>query len=114
MHNDQVSNAENPKMLPGWRNALPSSSRLASFKGFVNKSDYRTLFEGRKALQPNDPGYAESSSTKQSWREWAGDKLRRRGSYNSNVTSVEKLSLFPGWATRKYDTEKTEGTGSGE
>lgn len=114
MQNVQVSNAENPNMLPARRNAIPSSSRLASFKDFVNRSDYRTLFDGRKVLQPGDPGYVEGNSSKQSWREWAGDKLRRKGSLNSTATSVEKLSLFPGWATRKYDMDRKQGSEGGE
>jgi hypothetical protein len=39
----------------------------------------------------------------QGWKEWAGQKIRLRQN-EEETSSSERITLFPGWATRRYDT----------
>jgi len=93
-----------------WRPLLSSAAnKLQTFKGYLATKDPRPLSpasssssfqrgDGDPASCAADPG----SGTRQSWTQWAGDKLRRSGQpEGNNVNVVEKVSLFPGWAARR-------------
>lgn len=41
-----------------------------------------------------------AADRKQTWREWAGDKIRGKANNAGEIT--ERVSLFPGWASRSY------------
>lgn len=89
-------------MAPNWRSiAAASSSKLSSLKESLGQYDYHTLLEGRRTLIPGEPGYAEGVGMKQGWRDWAGEKMRRRNTQNVEPGS-EQIVMFPGWSTRRY------------
>lgn len=81
-------------MSSSWKYISSASSRLSSFRGYISRpasgasphsvSQDVTPVEGR-----------------QGWRAWAGSKIRSRGGGPSDP-GIESLSLFPGWAARKY------------
>ncbi|TFK88425.1 hypothetical protein K466DRAFT_575361 [Polyporus arcularius HHB13444] len=83
-------------MSPSWRSLASAASR--SVKGYISQ---RELKQGYPASSGRPQLTAEQNSEKQSWRQWAGQKLRR-GSQSEYDTSGDRLALFPGWATRRY------------
>ena len=85
------------EMAPSWRSLASAASR--SIKGYI--SQQRELKQGYPAARGQAQLGADPNSKKQSWSQWAGQKLRR-GSQSEYDTSGDKLSLFPGWATRRY------------
>jgi len=56
----------------------------------------------RRALKPGESGYVDGHTTTQSWGQWAGQKFRRSG---SDTTTMDEVTLFPGWASRCYVKE---------
>ncbi|KAI0695337.1 hypothetical protein C8T65DRAFT_665431 [Cerioporus squamosus] len=84
------------EMAPSWRSLASAASR--SIKGYISQ---RELKQGYPASRGQPQLAAEQNSERQSWRQWAGQKLRR-GSQSEYDTSGDRLSLFPGWATRRY------------
>lgn len=101
-----------------WRPFLSSAtSKLNNFKGYLASKDPRPLSSvsppsqrgsGDSSGHGTDPG----SGTRQSWTQWAGEKLRRAGQVQGdNGNAVEMVSLFPGWAARRLHTPSPgEGT----
>ncbi|RPD64162.1 hypothetical protein L227DRAFT_571731 [Lentinus tigrinus ALCF2SS1-6] len=85
------------EMAPSWRSLASAASR--SIKGYI--AQQRELKQGYPAARGQPQSGAEQNYKKQSWSQWAGQKLRR-GSQNEYDTSGDRLSLFPGWATRRY------------
>lgn len=80
-----------------------ASSRLSSFKGYIAQQDLKNSAPNQiQRLRPDSPGI---SGEKQSWRQWAGQKLTRRGSGNSTPKGNLRVALFPGWAARRYENE---------
>ena len=67
------------------------------------------VFFDRRATRPGEAGYMEGVQNKQSWKDWAGEKIKRRNSSMSNA--VERISMFPGWAVRRYHNKEKEGDG---
>ncbi|KDQ50737.1 hypothetical protein JAAARDRAFT_211560 [Jaapia argillacea MUCL 33604] len=86
------------------RSLLSSLSRIStsSVKSYLQQGDYRAVLPSslRRELRPGDPGYIDGGPRKQSWGQWANEKIRRSG--GSDRLAVEKISLFPGWATRRF------------
>lgn len=39
---------------------------------------------------------------RQSWRAWAGKKIRGKVKGNDSVGNTEVINVFPGWAARRY------------
>lgn len=85
----------------------PLSSRVSSFRNYLSQA----RADPRSALHTSgrDPrrGGAETppvdSSRTQSWGQWAGQKLKRITHGNEDdVANLEKVFVFPGWATRNY------------
>lgn len=70
-----------------------ASAASRSIKSYVASRDPR-----RPILVGRDTG--GEYETKQSWSQWAGQKLRQV--QGETTPSVESLSLFPGWATRRF------------
>ncbi|KAH9893538.1 hypothetical protein C8Q73DRAFT_697378 [Cubamyces lactineus] len=97
-------------MPPSWRSLASAASR--SIKGYI--AQQRELKQSYPASRgPAPPQAAESSSSsgsqkKQSWSQWAGQKLRR-GSQGEYDVSGDRLLLFPGWATRRYREPRRDG-----
>lgn len=93
-----------------WRPTLsnnPSSSRLSAVKGYISQRDFKSDF--KKIPNAVQRGVA-ADGTKQTWKEWAGQKISAvntmRGQGNSQ--NSERIALFPGWAARRY---RQDGTG---
>ena len=102
-----------------WRPLLSSAAnKLNTFKGYLASKDPRPLSPApltspqRGDGDPAGVGPDSGSGTRQSWTQWAGDKLRRSGQpQGNNVNFVEKVSLFPGWAARRlHSPSPGEGT----
>ncbi|KAI0832003.1 hypothetical protein BC628DRAFT_1407544 [Trametes gibbosa] len=84
-------------MPPSWRSLASSASR--SIKGYiVQQRELRQPHPAGLSLPPQD---RDTTPKKQSWGQWAGQKLRR-GSQSDYDLSGDRLSLFPGWAARRY------------
>ncbi|KAF9266708.1 hypothetical protein L218DRAFT_921296 [Marasmius fiardii PR-910] len=81
-----------------WRSlaASAASSRIASFKGYLAQQDFKNSLPNtiQRQLGPGDE--SNQNGNKQTWREWAGQKMNR-----GNNFGTEKIALFPGWATRR-------------
>lgn len=78
--------------MPSWRSLASAASR--SIKGYVAQRD-----TGR-SIRPNGDGTERSS-----WGQWAGQKLRStlgQGDDSGVGAGFERVSLFPGWACRRY------------
>jgi hypothetical protein len=59
-------------------------------------------------------GHNVNDTQTQSWREWAARKIKlRRGQTDEGPLVTEKITLFPGWATRRYDTDNDAGNHDG-
>ncbi len=90
---------ESQGMRSSWRSL--ASSRVSALKDYVNQREYKSFLD-RKILKPGDNGYVEGDSRKQSWRQWAGEKINRNGIQNVQ----EQVFLFPGWATRRVGEDR--------
>lgn len=90
-----------------WRPFMSSAAnKLHNFKGYLTSKDPRLLSAPtppqRASGDPSTPGADPGSGTRQSWSQWAGEKLRRNGQAQGNDPNVvERVSLFPGWAARR-------------
>lgn len=92
-----------------------STSKFSTLKKLVpttQRDAMRTFFDRRvppsqDVLAIGPDGHPQEER-KVSWREWAGDKMRSRGMSGSDA-AVEKVTLFPGWAARRYHDPGTEG-----
>ncbi|KAI8985542.1 hypothetical protein BD414DRAFT_529339 [Trametes punicea] len=93
-------------MPPSWRSLASAASR--SIKGYI--AQQRELKQSVPSWRATLPHVGETSSSpkKQSWSQWAGQKLRR-GSQSEYDVSGDRLSLFPGWATRRYREPQKDG-----
>ncbi|KAF6759332.1 hypothetical protein DFP72DRAFT_132948 [Ephemerocybe angulata] len=117
--------SENMNRVPGngmyyLNNA--SRSRLSSFRGYLGQK----LTSAAGYTTPPSTASSASSSTnlseeRQGWRAWAGEKARGlrnggwRGSPGENdpsLENVETITLFPGWATRRYRKQNPGDEGS--
>lgn len=101
--------SQSEEMAPpgSWRSLASAASR--SIKGYIaQQRDLKQAYPSSRSIAP--PG-AELAK-KQSWSQWAGQKLRR-GSQGEYDASGDRLSLFPGWAVRRY-REPPKGSGDGE
>jgi hypothetical protein len=71
-------------MRTSWRYLSPASSSFSTVRGYLKRS----ISTEPQAL---------------SWKEWAGQKIKlRRGAVGGEDMCMEKVTLFPGWATRRY------------
>ncbi|KAI5121638.1 hypothetical protein M0805_001166 [Coniferiporia weirii] len=101
------------------RSVTPSSSsqrHIATLKSLVpptQRDALRSFFDRRAPVSP-DPTASTPTDSKQSWRQWAGDKIRRHGTGSGSSSAVEKVSLFPGWAARAYHSAEKERKGASE
>lgn len=82
-----------------WRSlaASAASSRFASIKGYLAQQDFKNSLSSTVQHQLDPGDGSGTNGIKQSWREWAGQKISRG---NDNL-GTEKIALFPGWATRR-------------
>ncbi|KAI0331653.1 hypothetical protein GY45DRAFT_1322007 [Cubamyces sp. BRFM 1775] len=100
-------------MPPSWRSLASAASR--SIKGYiVQQRDLKQAYPPWRGATPPQVSESSSSSSssgaqkKQSWSQWAGQKLRR-GSQGEYDVSGDRLLLFPGWATRRYREPRRDG-----
>lgn len=97
-----------PEAMSSWRSL--ASSAGTRVKGYINSEPaVRGTNAIRGLLQ------ATPQEDRQNWREWAGEKvgLRSKGNSEAVFPSTEIVSLFPGWAARRYAVDTgTEGASS--
>ncbi|KAF7796823.1 hypothetical protein EIP86_008007 [Pleurotus ostreatoroseus] len=95
--------------MPSWRSLASAASR--SIKGYVAQRD------PRRPVAPRDRDGARPAldgQSKASWGQWAGQKLRATiGQGDAPAVSTETVSLFPGWACRKYARRARGAAGQG-
>jgi hypothetical protein len=74
-----------PNDMPSsWRYLKSASSRFSTVKRYMKRDN-------------------RSEAQTQSWKEWAGQKIKlRQGQGVEEASSMERVTLFPGWATRRY------------
>ncbi|KAM5544170.1 hypothetical protein V8D89_001830 [Ganoderma adspersum] len=99
-----MSHSEEMAPPGSWRSLASAASR--SLKGYITQQrELKQAYPSSRSIAPPD---AETAK-KQSWSQWAGQKFRR-GSQGDYDASGDRLSLFPGWAVRRY-REPPEGSG---
>ncbi|EIN09461.1 hypothetical protein PUNSTDRAFT_143017 [Punctularia strigosozonata HHB-11173 SS5] len=79
--------------MPSWR---PISSKLANFKSYLNPRDSSS---SSRAARPRQ---LQEAPRTQSWGQWAGEKLKGISGSEGSNSGNHRLSLFPGWAARRY------------
>lgn len=94
--------------MQSWRPFISSTaSKLNSFKGYLTSRDPRPLSPAPSYEGGGDPSNpradlgSATGPTRQSWKQWANEKLRGNQSQEDNTNFVETISLFPGWAARR-------------
>ncbi|KAF9482532.1 hypothetical protein BDN70DRAFT_929916 [Pholiota conissans] len=90
-------------MTSSWRYMSSARSHISSLKGYLGT--YESTSSWRSARHHVD-GHESNArpETSQSWRAWAGQKMRARktGMYPNGSSNTEMVNVFPGWATRRY------------
>ncbi|KAJ6625845.1 hypothetical protein B0H10DRAFT_1782443 [Mycena sp. CBHHK59/15] len=84
-----------------WKPRVTSTSRLSAVKGYISQRDFKNI---PSALQRQLGGVA-ADGKKQSWKDWAGQKISGRGQGASSQDS-ERIALFPGWAARRHHLDE--------
>ncbi|KAJ7268655.1 hypothetical protein B0H12DRAFT_971509, partial [Mycena haematopus] len=78
-----------------------SSSRISAVKGYISQRDFKSDLKNiPNAMQRG----VTADGTKQTWKEWAGQKISAVNSLRGqgNSQNSERIALFPGWAARRY------------
>lgn len=76
---------------------LAQSNAVNRAYGFASR-----LRTGPEQAEGNNTSGADASAQPaQSWSQWAWDKLPKRPSTPNQ--GIEKVSLFPGWCTRRFE-----------
>ncbi len=91
-----MSSADMPLPSP-WRYVSSASSKLSSVKGYLGHSV--PLARVANAVVGTTP------EQRQTWRAWASQKIRGKGKTAREIPNKEILTLFPGWAARRYQQE---------
>ncbi|KAJ7282956.1 hypothetical protein C8J57DRAFT_1173096 [Mycena rebaudengoi] len=85
-----------------WKPTIaPSTSRLSAVKGYIAQRDFKNI---PGAIQRQLGSGVTAEGGKQTWREWAGQKINMRG-VNSSQDN-ERIALFPGWAARRHHEDE--------
>ena len=97
----------------------PFSSKVSSFRNYLSqaRADPRSALHHASGRDPRHEG-AETppvdSSRTQSWGQWAGQKLKQITHGNEDdAANLEKVFVFPGWATRNYHQEGASASSPG-
>lgn len=90
---------ERPRTLKAIASA--QFSRVASSNVVNRAADIASRLRAQATQPYNQAGDNESRSQQQGWGAWAWEKLPKRGNGTPNL-GIEKVMLFPGWATRRY------------
>jgi hypothetical protein len=98
---------------PSWKlKHLVSSSHITSLKGYISGHAASSSHAWRSVTTTRGlDGSQGGEYGRQSWRAWAGQKIRGKGKGNDSVGNTEVINVFPGWAARRYAPGmSTEGT----
>ena len=93
-----MSTADMPPSSSSWKQFYSASSKFLTLKGLINYSVPPTRLAGPISRAANAVGATDER--RQSWRAWATRKLRGKRVQDDSVDEV--LTLFPGWAARRY------------
>ena len=81
--------------------ATAQFSRVASSNVVNRAADIASRLRAQATRSNSPAGDDEGRSPQQGWGAWAWEKLPKRGNSTPDV-GIEKVMLFPGWATRRY------------
>ncbi|THH32474.1 hypothetical protein EUX98_g1742 [Antrodiella citrinella] len=98
-----------------WRSIASVASR--TIKSYVAQRDPRKVVVVSTSEAPNNNNGPQANTYgKQSWGQWAGQKIReiRQPNDEAAANAIEKLSLFPGWAARRYREPNTQNLDNAE
>ncbi|KAF8235481.1 hypothetical protein L208DRAFT_1376490 [Tricholoma matsutake] len=75
------------------------------------KGKLRPRFHVHNGLSVKGYMQRRNNPRTQSWKEWAGQKIKLgRGQSDYQASETERITLFPGWAARRYvDGKETSG-----
>jgi len=90
---------ERPRTLKALASA--QFSRVAASNVVNRAADIASRLRAQATQSYNQGSDNESGSQQQGWGAWAWEKLPKRGNNTVNP-GIEKVLLFPGWATRRY------------
>jgi len=85
-----------------WKQFYSASSKFLPLKGLINYSVSPTRLARPISREANAVGATDER--RQSWRTWATRKLRGKRVQDDSIDEV--LTLFPGWAARRYAVNK--------
>lgn len=87
----------------------PWKSTTSRVSAFLNQRDLRSAIPTRlAAIQRRLQDTQLDLGDRQTWKQWAGQKIKIRRNYDSTVlVESERVSLFPGWAARRYENDDT-------
>ena len=88
-----------PQEMPSsWRYLTSARSHVSNMKGYLSGRESPSM-----SRTPRAQG-GQQGDVPQSWRAWAGQKIRvrKRGTYGLGNVNTEVVNLFPGWAVRRY------------
>ena len=94
-----MNGPERPRTLKAIASA--HISRVASSNVVNRATDIASRWRSQAMQSYYQMGDNESMSQQQGWGAWAWEKLPKRGNNTANP-GIEKVMLFPGWATRRY------------
>lgn len=101
---DQTSTTMHGPERPQTLKAIASAqfSRVASSNVVNRAADIASRIRAQAVQSYSQAGDNEGKpQQQQGWGAWAWEKLPKRGNSTSNL-GIEKVMLFPGWATRRY------------
>lgn len=92
--------------MPSSKRYLSSAGRhISSFKGYISSLDSRLA--SPRTSGSNAGGPSSSQPERQTWRAWAGEKIKARR--KEAFENTEIVNIFPGWASRRFTTGRQSG-----
>ena len=78
-----------------------ASRSTTALRGQLAQHDIKI---NRRELKPGERGYVEGSTAqKQSWGQWVGSKVASKiGQGGDSELGEDTITMFPGWAVRRY------------
>ena len=69
----------------------------------------RTSLKFSRFFKDGNTKRNDSETQARSWKEWVGEKLKLgRKTGDGKHLVAEKITLFPGWAAKRYDDDDDE------
>lgn len=108
-----MSTVDMPPSSSSWRYISTASAKFSSLRGLVHHS-VSSVNVGGSPSRAAANAVGTTDDQRQSWRAWAAQKIRGRLRSPQGDSNNEVLTLFPGWAARRYATNEGFSGGGGE